>query len=187
MTELYFISSNSRKYEEFRRMLSGLVDLKFLVADYLEPQSERLDDIAITSAKWLSSYVKKPFFIEDSGLFIESLGGFPGPYSSFVFKRIGNEGILKLMEGIEDRRAFFVSVIALSVNGRIETFEGVSPGWIAEEIRGGGWGFDPIFIPDGSGGLTYGELGERKDRFSHRGMSCKRLREFIERNPKLLE
>ncbi len=175
---MIFASSNRHKYEEFKRMLSDLIDLKFLEVDYLEPQGEDTREIVVASAKWLSNYVREPFFIEDSGLFIEALKGFPGPYSSYVFKKIGNEGVLKLMDGIEDRRASFVSVIALSYGGRIEVFEGRVQGTIAKEIRGGGWGFDPIFIPDGSN-KTYGELGDEKDRFSHRGASCRRLREFL--------
>ncbi len=177
---LYFVSSNAHKYEEFRRMLSGVADLGFVEAEYLEPQAEDLEEVVVTSAKWLSPYIRGPFFIEDSGLFIDSLGGFPGPYSSYVFKRIGNSGILKLMEGFKNREAIFVSAIALSFQGRIEVFKGEVRGEIAERARGGGWGFDPIFIPYGSGGLTYGELGERKDLFSHRGLSCKKLREFLE-------
>ncbi|MCS7102572.1 MAG: non-canonical purine NTP pyrophosphatase, partial [Candidatus Korarchaeum sp.] len=147
----------------------------------LEPQLEDLEEVVVTSVKWLSSYVRRPFFIEDSGLFIDSLGGFPGPYSSYVFKRIGNSGILKLMEGVKERGATFTSAIALSLRGRVEVFRGEVRGEIAEAVRGGGWGFDPIFIPEGSGGLTYGELGKRKDLFSHRGLSCKKLEEFLKK------
>lgn len=179
MIELYFVSSNTRKYEEFSRMLSDIANLRFMEVDYLEPQGEELEEIVVTSAKWLSSYIRSPFFIEDSGLFIDSLGGFPGPYSSYVFKKIGNLGILKLMEGVKERGATFTSVIALALQGRVEVFKGEVRGEIAESMRGGGWGFDPIFIPKGSGGLTYGELGERKDLFSHRGLSCRNLKEFL--------
>jgi XTP/dITP diphosphohydrolase len=175
-----FASSNRHKYEEFKRMLSDVIDLKFLEVDYLEPQGEDIEEVVVTSAKWLSNYIREPFFIEDSGLFIEALGGFPGPYSSYVYKKIGNEGILKLMDGIEDRRASFISVIALSYDRRIEVFKGSVQGTIAKEVRGGGWGFDPIFIPSGSD-KTYGELGEEKDRFSHRGASCRKLRDFLMR------
>lgn len=186
MIELHFVSSNSHKYEEFRRMLSDLLVLRFVKVDYLEPQGEDLEGIVVTSAKWLSPYLRRPFFMEDSGLFIDALGGFPGPFSSYVFRKIGNQGILRLMEGVKERGASFISLIALNIHGRIEVFEGRVRGSIAEEARGGGWGFDPIFIPEGSGGLTYGELGERKDLFSHRGASCRRLREFLERNLQLL-
>lgn len=177
---MIFASSNRHKYEEFRRMLSDLIDLKFLEVDYLEPQGEDTREIVVTSAKWLSNYIREPFFIEDSGLFIEALNGFPGPYSSYVFKKIGNEGVLKLMNGVENRRAFFISVIALSYGRGIEVFEGRVQGTIAREVRGEGWGFDPIFIPNGSN-KTYGELGDEKDRFSHRGASCRKLREFLMR------
>lgn len=179
--KIYFVSSNKHKYIEFRRILRDVIDINWINADYLEPQSDNLIDVAITSAKWLSHYIEEPFFLEDAGLFIDALGGFPGVYSSYVFKKLGNDGVLRLLDGVEDRSARFVSVIALHIGGRITIFEGIVEGSISEEIRGGGWGFDPIFIPNGSNGKTYGELGENKDLFSHRGRSAAKLRDFIGR------
>lgn len=176
---IYFVSSNRHKYEEFRRMLWDLVEVRWVQVDYLEPQSMDLTEVAVTSALWLERYLPKPFFLEDAGLFIHALGGFPGPFSSYAFRKLGNEGILKLMEGVDDRKAEFVSVIALHTGKEVVTFEGAVPGTIAREIRGGGWGFDPIFVPEGSNGLTFGELGSEKDRFSHRGLSTRKLRSFL--------
>lgn len=180
LTTLYFASSNRHKYKEFRRMLSDLAEVKWIQVEYLEPQGYDLEEIATTSALWLGDRIPKPFFLEDAGLFINALGGFPGPFSSYVFSKIGNEGIIKLMEGVEDRRAQFRSVIALHTGERVLTFVGVSEGRIADRPRGDGWGFDPIFSPEGAGGLTFGELGEEKDYFSHRGYSARELRHFLQ-------
>ncbi len=176
---LHFASSNEHKYREFRRMLSDLVEVRWISVDYLEPQGDDLEQVAVTSALWLSDLLPTPFFLEDAGLFVRALGGFPGPYSSYVFSRLGNDGMLKLMSGVEDRAAEFVSVIALHTGGEIRTFTGRSRGELSTEPRGGGWGFDPIFIPEGSGGLTFGELGREKDRFSHRGAAVRELRRFL--------
>ncbi len=179
MITLYFASSNRHKFLEFRRMLEDLVDLRWIQVEYLEPQANDLVEVAVTSALWLSKYLPEPFFLEDAGLFIKALKGFPGPYSSYVFDSLGNDGILKLMSGIDERDAIFSSVIALYTKGSVITFEGRVAGYIAEEKKGGGWGFDPIFIPEGSNGLTFGELGEDKDKFSHRGRSTDELRKFL--------
>ncbi len=173
-----FVTSNEHKYVEVRRMLSEVAEVEWVRMEYPEIQASALEEVAEFSAKWLEGKVKEPYFLEDSGLFIESLRGFPGPFSSYVYKTIGNEGILKLMEGMDNRRAVFRSVIAL-VDGELHLFVGSSPGEIAHEVRGGGWGFDPIFIPDGAGGLTFGELGEEKDRFSHRGKSVRALLRYL--------
>lgn len=177
---LYFASSNRHKYEEFRRMLSDLVEVRWVQVKYLEPQCDDLEEVVVTSALWLSDLIPKPFFLEDAGLFIRALGGFPGPFSSYIFSRIGNEGIIKLMEGEEDRKAQFRSAIALHTGRNVITFIGKSEGEITKSPRGNGWGFDPIFAPEGAGGLTFGELGKRKDAFSHRGFAVRELRRFLQ-------
>ncbi len=176
---IYLASSNRHKYEEFRRMLSDIVEVRWIQVDYLEPQSDDLEEVALTSALWLADYLPKPFFLEDAGLFVRALGGFPGPFSSYAFSKLGNEGLIKLMSGVRDREAEFVSVIALHTGRELLTFVGRSRGEISTEPRGGGWGFDPIFIPEGSGGRTFGELGEEKDSFSHRGAAVRELRRFL--------
>ncbi|MEM0332314.1 MAG: non-canonical purine NTP pyrophosphatase, partial [Archaeoglobaceae archaeon] len=100
------------------------------------------------------------------GLFIEALKGFPGVYSSYVFKTIGNEGILKLMDGITNRRAYFKAVLAYWDGKEIHIFEGKVEGEIATEIRGsGGFGFDPIFLYNKK---TFAEMGDEKNEVSHR-------------------
>ncbi len=176
--KIRFVTSNEHKFLEVKRMLSKVAEVIWVKMEYPEVQSSSLEEVASFSARWLEDKVEKPFFLEDSGLFIEALNGFPGPFSSYVFKTIGNNGILKLMEGISNRKATFKSVIAL-MEQDLHLFIGSVQGSIAEEVRGGGWGFDPIFIPDGSNGLTFGELGERKDEFSHRGRSVTKLLNYL--------
>jgi len=157
---------------------------------YLEPvdvrkveiQSESLEEIAIYAATEAYSKVGKPVIVEDSGIFVESLNGFPGPYSSYVYKTIGLKGILKLLENEENRRATFKAVVALALGkDDVRVFKGMVEGVIANEIRGcKGFGYDPIFIPVGSGGRTFAEMDiEEKNMFSHRARAFEALGAWI--------
>jgi len=83
--------------------------------------------------------------IEDDGLCIDSLDGFPGPYSSYVHKTIGNSGILQLLK--KNRNAKFISTIVYCDKKSLEFFEGKLDGTISQSEKGKGWGYDPIFIP----------------------------------------
>jgi len=165
--EVTFITSNEGKFREAEKIASKYgVTVKWKKMEYTEPQGKDLEEIAKLSAEMLSQKLKEPFFIEDSGLFVEALNGFPGPYSSYVFKTIGNEGIIKLMEGVENRKAYFMAVIAFFDGEKVWTFTGRVDGEIAEEMRGDkGFGFDPIFL---YGNKTFAEMGDEKNEVSHR-------------------
>lgn len=123
-------------------------------------------------------------FIEDSGLFVEALGGFPGVYSAYVSKTIGFNGVLRLMKGEENRKAYFKSIVCLKLKGEIKIFRGEVEGRIAEKARGkGGFGYDPIFIPKGSE-KTFAEAPEIKNIVSHRKSAIEDMRDFLEYNLK---
>ncbi len=165
--KILFITSNKGKFEEARSIGKRFgFDIEWLKKEYEEVQGEDLEDIAKKSAELLAAQIKEPFFIEDSGLFVDALKGFPGPYSSYVFKTIGNDGILKLMENLDNRRAKFVAVIAYFDGKAVRTFKGEVNGEIAREKRGEkGFGYDPIFEYKGR---TFAEMGEEKNEVSHR-------------------
>jgi XTP/dITP diphosphohydrolase len=169
-----FVTSNEGKFREAREIAKKFgVELEWLRMKYEEPQGEDLEEIARKSAEILSGQIKEPFFIEDSGLFIEALNGFPGPYSSYVFKTIGNGGIIKLMEGVSNRRAYFKSVVAYFDGESVRIFDGVVEGEVSREIRGNmGFGFDPIFL---YGKRTFAEMDEEKNLFSHRRRAMEKL------------
>ncbi|MEM2001383.1 MAG: XTP/dITP diphosphatase [Candidatus Methanomethylicaceae archaeon] len=172
MTSILFITGNEHKVEEANRILSPFgVRLEMLPKKKIEVQSSSLLRIAKYAAYMAAKKLKSPVLVEDSGLFIRALKGFPGPFSSYVHKTIGCEGILKLLSGIEDRHAVFKCVVAFcSPSAGLHTFLGQSKGRISLHMRGhAGFGFDPIFVPYGEE-LTFAEmLPEQKDRFSHRG------------------
>ncbi len=169
-SKLLFVTSNPNKALEARKILEkNGIYFKHISASYQEIQSSSLKTIAAESARYLYERLKTPLFLEDSGLFIEQLSGFPGPYSSFVYKTLGNSGVLKLMSTIANRTSRFESVVAyVESRDDIHLFSGIVSGKIANKERGKGWGFDPIFIPRNCD-ETYAEMGiESKQRVSHR-------------------
>jgi XTP/dITP diphosphohydrolase len=175
---IYFVTSNRHKYEEIKKIIG--YNMEMVSIPYPEIQADSLEKVAKYGVEYLKDKIEGNFFIEDSGLFIKALNGFPGVFSSYVFKTIGNEGIIKLMKGMEDREAEFISVIAY-YDGKTHIFKGICRGKIAKEIRGNkGFGYDPIFIAEGSN-KTFGEMEmEEKNKYSHRGKSTKMLKNFLE-------
>ncbi|MHA2407741.1 MAG: non-canonical purine NTP pyrophosphatase, partial [Candidatus Ranarchaeia archaeon] len=124
----------------------------------------------------------RPIFVEDAGLFIDSLNGFPGPYSSYVLKTLGLNGILALMKNIEERRAEFRAVVAFihPADREVEIFNGITKGRISGTIRGEQWGYDPIFIPHGQT-KTYAEMeSSTKNKLSHRFQALNKFAKWMQ-------
>ena len=171
--DVLFASSNTHKYEEAEKILAEFdIELGFFQTELVEIQDDSLSKIALQ--KVLNAYekCKKPVIIEDDGLFINSLSGFPGPYSSYIFDTIGNNGILKLIG--DNRDAQFVAIIAFcDSSSEPILFESSVPGTISKNIQDGGWGYDPIFIPK-TQNKTYAEL-TNKNKLSHRYESLKKF------------
>jgi len=178
-SELFFVSSNSHKSEEVQRILSNLgLNIRSFKTTLEEIQSNSMCEIAKRKAIDAYSKKQKPVIIEDDGLFINSLEGFPGPYSSYVYGTIGNKGIMRLLENTKLRDAKFVAIIAY-YNGidDVKLFESSIPGKISSIIEQGGWGYDPIFIPDGES-KTYANVSD-KDKFSHRSAALKKFSDWF--------
>lgn len=168
MRTVTFASTNQNKYREIRSILSShTIAVDFAQINLLEVQSDSLEEIAGEKAKSAFAQVGRPVIVEDDGLFIDALKGFPGQYSSHAFKTIGNDGILKLVAGSANRSASFRSLIAFYNGKSLSISEGRVDGNISEKITEGGWGYDPIFIPAGTN-LTFAQLKERKNEYSHR-------------------
>ena len=167
---VWFMTENPGKFREARSILDSQgIQIRQLKRAKVEVQDSSLEKIARFAVK--SSPVKPPglLLVEDSGLFINSLGGFPGPFSAYVFKTIGLKGILGLMHG-KTRSAYFQSSIAVgSSNLRPSVFTGIVKGSVSRKIAGtGGFGYDPIFVPDGFR-ETFGQTSEEfKNKNSHR-------------------
>ena len=179
---IYFITSNKGKYEEVQKILTGdsVVQKKI---DYPEIQAGGLDEVVRFGMDTLCNEVREQFMIEDSGLFVDALEGFPGVYSAYVYHCLGNQGILKLMEKQSNRRAVFRSVIGYcDKKNEIRVFRGICKGNISRVAKGQeGFGFDPIFIPEGST-LTFAQMDKKtKNKYSHRGKSVRALNKYLEK------
>ena len=190
---VHFVTSNQNKVTEASGILSplGFVIERLLIGgqvpDLIEPQAEEIEEIAISKLEQAitltmgTEFENEVLLVEDSGLFIDSLSGFPGPYSSFVHETIGLSGVLSLMSGETDRGAEFRAVAAVSFQGNILTSTGICRGVISENICGDfGFGFDPIFIPEEANGRTCAQLSSHeKSTISHRGFALKGVSELL--------
>ncbi len=143
---------------------------------YPEIQADSLEEVCRFGLDQVRDQVEGVFMLEDAGLFVEALEGFPGVYSSFAFATLGNEGVLKLLEGRSARAARFESVIGFHDGSKDLILNGTVEGQIAAEPRGeGGFGFDPIFVPEGSK-RTFAEMTpEEKKSISHRARALDEL------------
>ncbi len=174
-----FVTSNIHKFNEARQVLSEYkVAVGMLKIETVEIQDDNLENVAKASAIDAAKNCHLPLIVEDAGLFIEALNGFPGPYSSYVYRTIGTAGILQLMKKVDEREAYFQSVVAF--NGPEETprcFQSKAKGKISFEERGSlGFGFDPIFEPSGGGNKTFAEMVmKEKNAYSHRAGALRKF------------
>lgn len=180
MKTIYFVTSNMGKVKEAKALCKEFnIKIQQIRYEYPELQSDDLETIAKYGAECASKALDKTIIVEDAGLFISALKGFPGPYSAYVFKTVGNEGILGLMFNKADRKAYFKSAVGYCEPGKDSiAFAGIANGKIAHEIRGEhGFGYDPIFL---YGDKTFGELSiEKKNKVSHRYKALKKFAEWI--------
>lgn len=180
MKTIYFVTGNMGKVKEAKALGKEFnIEIQQIKYEYPELQSDDLDTIAKYGAECASRVLNKAVIVEDAGLFISALDRFPGPYSAYVFKTIGNEGILQLMANQKDRRADFKSAVGYcEPGGEAIIFTGTVRGEIAHETRGEhGFGYDPIFLYDDK---TFGELGiGGKNKVSHRYKALKKFVKWI--------
>ncbi|MDR3074470.1 MAG: RdgB/HAM1 family non-canonical purine NTP pyrophosphatase [Candidatus Methanoplasma sp.] len=176
--KLGVITSNPGKVEEYRRYFERLgVETVHMRIPYDEIQSSELEEVVRKGMDELKRKGVSDFLIDDSGLFINDLKGFPGVWSAYVQKTIGNDGILKIMDGVEDRSAVFKCCIGCNIGGRDIVVTGVCGGTILERSRGTeGFGYDPIFSHDGV--RSFAEIPiDEKNAVSHRGVAAGMLTE----------
>jgi len=182
---IFFATNNINKFNEARRVLGEFkVAVGMLRVKSLEIQSDSLEEVAKASVMDAFRRCNLPIIVEDAGLFVDALRGFPGPYAAYVYRTIGNRGLLRLMENVGDRRGRFESVIAYFSDEVKEPvcFGGTVLGKIALSERRKsaetGFGFDPIFIPSG-GRKTFAEMSvEEKNRSSHRADAFRKFAEW---------
>jgi len=192
MMKLVFATNNDHKLKEINHLLGNsftLLSLKEInITGDIPEDSPTLEGNALFKAKYIHLATGLDVFADDTGLEIEALNGDPGVHSA---RFAGNQKdfsantkkVLKLMEGKKNREARFRTVIALIMNSKEYIFEGTISGKIGIEERGtGGFGYDPLFIPEGEK-LTFAEMSlNQKSRISHRARAFEKLKMFLDQN-----
>jgi non-canonical purine NTP pyrophosphatase (RdgB/HAM1 family) len=179
--EALFVTSNHNKACEAAEILG--VELRSIALDL--PELQDLDVAQVAAAKADAAREAlgapdSPILVEDSGLVVEAWNGLPGALTKWFLASVGNEGILRMISGEEERSARAVCAVAVAfADGSTRVFLGEVGGMIAPEPRGsGGFGWDPIFVPKGHS-ETYAELGSRKHEDSHRARALRAAREAL--------
>ena len=147
-----YVTGNWAKIDSARQILGPLgYEIDNVKMETPEIQADDVTEVAKYSAKWACEKLGKPVLKNDSGLFVNALNGFPGVYTHYVDDTLGEDGLLKLMDGLEDRTAYFKEAIAYCKPGSEPiVFEGITKGKIDAKKSGTyGWSWDFIFIPDG--------------------------------------
>lgn len=152
MQKIILVTGNINKLISAKQFLEPHgIKVENIKMDTTEIQSNSVEEIAAFSAKEACNKLKCTVLKNDTGFFIEALNGFPGPYTHDVMKCIGTDGILKLMKGVKNRKAYYKEAFAYCEYGcEPIVFTSITRGTIALEKSGKyGMKIDPIFIPDG--------------------------------------
>lgn len=152
MKKINYVTGNWAKILSARQILEPLgFEIEQIKMDVPELQNDSIEEVAKYSAKWASEKLKCAVLKNDSGLCIDALNGFPGPYTHYVDDKLKEDGILKLLEHVDNRKAHFIEVLAYCEYGKEPiTFKSITNGTIAKEKSGEyGWSWDFIFIPEG--------------------------------------
>ncbi len=189
MMELIFATNNSHKLKEISAMLGNAIRLltpaELGINDDIPEDFPTIEENALAKARYIHRLTGRDVFADDTGLEIEALGGEPGVHSA----RYAGPGkdfeknidkVLEKMKDVNRRNACFRTVIALIKDGGEYLFEGKICGKIIRERRGSkGFGYDPVFIPDGYN-VTFAQMSlEEKNRISHRSEAFRKLRSFL--------
>jgi len=185
MTQLVFATNNPHKAREIEQILGSGYQVKTLkdigCLEDIEETADTLEGNALLKARYVKEKYGYDCFSEDTGLEVEVLDGAPGVHTARYAgeQRDPADNIRLLLQHLADhdnRHARFRTIIALIINEEEVLFEGICPGSIATQPSGtGGFGYDPVFIPEGYG-ETFAELGEEvKNQFSHRAKATEKL------------
>jgi XTP/dITP diphosphohydrolase len=179
-----FVTTNEHKRREVEKILGVELERAAFASQDI-PEVQTLDFAEVAAHKARSAYgalgrPPYPVLVEDSGLVVGAWNGLPGALTKWFLASVGNEGLLEMLCG-GDRRARAVCAVAVADGGgEVRVFHGEVKGAIAPAPRGaGGFGWDPIFIPEGSE-LTYAQMGDAKNEDSHRARAFRRVRGWLE-------
>lgn len=176
------VTSNPHKFSEIRAILAPYgIRLDRWDRALPEPQAATIEEVLGAKLRALPSRAGRYLLVEDSGISFEGLGGFPGVYSAYAYATLGLDGLLRALRG-RPREARFVTVAGVRLGKRSWRFRGETRGRAAVRLRGDhGFGYDPIFIPEGER-RTFAEMTEsEKAARSHRGAAFRQVGDFLRR------
>lgn len=187
--KIVFATNNAHKLEEARALAEGAFEILSLEEigcnDDIPETADTLEGNALIKARWVKERYGYDCFADDTGLIVDALGGAPGVYSArYAGPECNAQAnmamLLKNMEGHSDRKARFMTVIALCYDGNEYLFRGEVEGTISTEPHGtAGFGYDPVFVAVESG-KAFAEMSpETKNAISHRGRAMRKLIEFL--------
>jgi XTP/dITP diphosphohydrolase len=190
--KLVFATNNPNKVAEVQKMLSNTIELLSLKDINCFDEIEETESTLEGNAKLKAAYITQKFgyncFADDTGLEVESLNGKPGVYSArFAGEPRNSENnmkkLLSVLKDIENRKAQFRTSICLNLDGEEFLFEGVCKGEILKEKQGKkGFGYDPIFKPEGFNRSFAEMTSQEKNKISHRGIAMQKLVSFLDEN-----
>lgn len=185
--ELAFVTGNPGKFKEAEGLLGDHVTLVQDTGGYDEIQADTLEAVARHGLAEVGRRRDPPYFLEDAGLFVDALKGFPGVYSAYAYKTLGWEGICRLLLGTDEdaRTGRFQAVVGYrDPDGVDHVFIGTCEGTLTLEGRGDhGFGFDPIFVPAGHP-TTFAEMDPAaKGKVSHRGKALRAFHAHLKAHP----
>jgi XTP/dITP diphosphohydrolase len=174
--DIVFVTSNDNKLREVEAILGVRLVRENLDLD--EIQEMDLTKIIEHKTKQAYKTLNSSVLVEDAGLYVDAWNGFPGPFIKWLASTMGYETFPKLLQ--ENRKAEWIVMYGYYDGSSLHTFEGRIKGSIAPERRGeNGWGFDPLFIPEGET-QTYAEMGERKLHYSARQRALLKLKDYLQ-------
>ena len=188
--KLIFVTNNPHKLEEIRKIVGERIEIYSLkeinCLEEIPETADTIRDNAIMKAQYVAEKYGVDCFADDTGLEVSALGGAPGVHTARYASAEGHDTIgnmqllLQNLEGETDRSAQFVTYIALIIKGEIQTFEGICKGTILTQMQGNeGFGYDPIFQPEGFE-KTFAQMSsEQKNAVSHRGKATRKLIEYL--------
>ena len=176
--EILFITGNKKKVEEVKAITGLNVSAKNL--DIAEIQSLDVEEVAKAKALSAFNLTGCPVMVDDTGMNINSLNGLPGALVAWFLDNLKPEGILKIMANEKERGASVCTCIAYADQTGVFAFTGTIPGKVSETLKGeNGFGYDPIFIPDG-GDKTYAEMtADEKNEISMRKIALLKFKNFM--------
>jgi XTP/dITP diphosphohydrolase len=190
ISRITFVTGNAGKADELRRQLAPLgIAVDQDARGYPEIQADSLAEVAEAGARHLlDAGLTPPFLLEDSGLFVAALRGFPGVYSRHALDTLGCAGLLRLLQDVEHEMrsaAFQAHLLYVDAAGAMHGFDGTCAGRIAPRAAGqDGFGFDPVFVPRGHDRTFAQMTPAEKAVASHRGQAVRAFLAFLEKSTK---